>query len=294
MSLPDPAPVRRRHLIFPNLCLNGLFCWSAHRNPSIVLVNNQIYRIIIEGSFPPLLLYSFRLSWSWIEQSRGISPSFRPRNLHFENEVFSCETHMDSVSTCHCLVLLPFTAAFALHKGTQQLVSSGDGNCHPTLVWRSCFLLCPWRREGCSFLRQNSLLLLVAKLRKLGVWFPVWPVIGGRFALSRGKGWLRVLVQPSSEHLDWADVLRRQKWGTIHGESVFALEGRCPESTISRKKIWCFKIYSCFSLLTKILLSNIGKAEWISCICREGRPCWGFARAGVAELMGFCIGPECF
>lgn len=55
------------------------------------------------------------------EQSRGISPSFRHQNLHFENKVFTCEAQVDSVSMCHCLVLPLFTAALALHTAACEL-----------------------------------------------------------------------------------------------------------------------------------------------------------------------------
>lgn len=37
-------------------------------------------------------------------------------------------------------------------------------------------------------------------------------VLGGIFALSRGKCWLGILVGPDCEDPDWASILRRHKW----------------------------------------------------------------------------------
>lgn len=142
------------------------------------------------------------------EDRARISPHFTHWNLHF-----------GPVFMCHCLVL-PL-----LHSRLWSPYSS-------LWVLGMGIAITPWHEGAASFSVSEEerpaassaklqLLLLVAKLRKLRVWFSVRPVLGGRFALSGGKCWLRVLVQPSSEHLDWADVLRRQKWATglwIHGE----------------------------------------------------------------------------
>lgn len=57
-------------------------------------------------------------------------------------------------------------------------------------------------------------------------------------------------------------------------KSVFAMEGRCPESTIPRKQVWRFKYCSCFFLLTKTCHQMIGNAECELHVCDgKGRPC---------------------
>lgn len=86
------------------------------------------------------------------EERTGISPYFRHWNLHF-----------GPVFTCHCLVL-PLPSQLPL-LSIQQLVSTGGGNRHHTLAWRSCFQLCLWR-EGCSFLSKTSVAVVGCQTQK--------------------------------------------------------------------------------------------------------------------------------
>lgn len=164
---------------------------------------------------------------------------------------------------------------------------------HHTPVWESCCRLFLKGAAARPWLRWQNIdcCFQLPKLRKIRHLFSTRAVLGGRFALSSGKLWFRVLVGPNSEPLDWAGILRRQRWATgceSMEKSVFALEGRFPESTIHRKQVWCFNCYNCFFLLAKTLSSNEWKCRvWALRIPWEGEalamsPC-SFARAGVAE-----------